>query len=561
MRLGQALRLGAIAAVALAASPAGTHAQGPTLVVSKISAVEGQTFNGVVAVVTVPCDKVDSAVIDWGDQSASVGNKTPDPQNASNCDINGSQIYAEESPPGAPYATNVTVNGTGFSDTSHGTATVADSPFSGTGQAVSATAGTSLTDIVATFSDPGIEPAGSYTATIDWGDGHVSTGTINGNAVRGSNIYAAAGSYRVTVTVNEDGGQSAAILGSATVAPPNECSPQPSAPSAAFRAAGATPNERYVEGLYNDLLNSPTGGSGRVFVNELDSGVPRGDVALQLATTNGYRVGLINGYYLRLLRRPSDAAARATFVSYLARTGTDEGVAAGIVGSQEYFNVRGAGTTDGFIRAAYCDLLARTPNASDLAASEAQFATGGVTVALALTGSEEYRQDLVRAWYARFMRRTATAAELRALGAVLRNGATDEQTIAALLSSPEYFALFNATGDTIAAPAISHLGVVTLTLLHPATLDLKVFAVVRPRSGAPPTLLSARRRRVAIRPPTLRAVGAVGLGSPKPGAITLHWNRRVGGRRLKRGHYMLVLEARSGRKLIDVSNSFGFRIS
>jgi hypothetical protein len=535
------------------------------LVVSKITATEAQVFSGKVAVVTATCANVnqDKSSIDWGDQTASIPTSlTTDPNNSANCDINGTHTYLEDTPPGAPYVTNVTASGPGFQSTSHGTATVSDTPFSGTGQAVSATAGTPLTDIAATFSDSGFEPAGSYTATIDWGDGHVSAGTINGNAVRGSNTYAAPGSYVVTVTVRDDGGQAAMILGTATVAPPPQgCTPPPRAASATFHPGGATPNERYVEGLYYDLINQPAGAAGHRFVSELDGGVPRGDVALQIESSSSYRVGLVNGYYMRFLRRPADSAARMTFTAYLARGGSDAGVAAGIVGSQEYFNGRASGTTEEFIRSAYCDLLGRAPASGDQARGESQIAAGRVAVALDITGSEEYGQDLVRSWYARFLRRTADPAGLRALAGLLRSGQADERTIATLLSSPEYFGLFNLGGETIAAPSVSHLGVIALTLLHPAALDLKVFAVLRPGTATPLALPSARVDRSAIKPPALRLVGVVGLGSPKPGAITLHWNRRVRGRHLKRGHYMLVLEARSGRKLIDVSNSFGFRIA
>jgi hypothetical protein len=58
---------------------------------------------------------------------------------------------------------------------------------------------------VATFTNPfPTLTAASYTATIDWGDGNVSTGTVSGTGtltVSGSNTYASTGSDAVTVSI------------------------------------------------------------------------------------------------------------------------------------------------------------------------------------------------------------------------------------------------------------------------------------------------------------------------------------------------------------------------
>jgi hypothetical protein len=61
---------------------------------------------------------------------------------------------------------------------------------------------------VATFTDAPASPA--YTATIDWGDTHSSTGTISGPpggpfTVKGMNTYAEEGNYTVKVTVTQTG--------------------------------------------------------------------------------------------------------------------------------------------------------------------------------------------------------------------------------------------------------------------------------------------------------------------------------------------------------------------
>ncbi|HUG66550.1 MAG TPA: choice-of-anchor Q domain-containing protein [Pirellulaceae bacterium] len=57
------------------------------------------------------------------------------------------------------------------------------------------------------FSDPGRALGESYTATIDWGDGQTTSGTIDVEAgtVTGAHDYAAAGNYTVTLTVSDNG--------------------------------------------------------------------------------------------------------------------------------------------------------------------------------------------------------------------------------------------------------------------------------------------------------------------------------------------------------------------
>jgi hypothetical protein len=52
----------------------------------------------------------------------------------------------------------------------------------------------------------------------------------------------------------------------------------------------------------------------------------------------------------------------------------------------------------------------------------------------------------------------------------------------------------------------------------------------------------------------------VALGHHRKGRVTIHWNRKVRGRRLKRGRYALVLEARSGKRLSDVSDAIVVRL-
>ena len=77
------------------------------------------------------------------------------------------------------------------------------------GTSFSAVADQTFTGQVASFSDANpCAVAADFTATINWGDGNVSPGTITsggngGFIVTGSNSYAAAGTFAVGVTIND----------------------------------------------------------------------------------------------------------------------------------------------------------------------------------------------------------------------------------------------------------------------------------------------------------------------------------------------------------------------
>jgi FG-GAP-like repeat len=147
-----------------------------------------------------------SASINWGDSSTSAGIITYD-SNTGVFTVQGSHTYAEES----SYPIAVTI----FHDISS-PVTV----FSSTDMSVIATGGFTVnasegadsgSQTVATFTDPnGPESVSNYFATINWGDGSTSPGTITFNStsnvftVSGSHTYAEEGNDTITVTIQND---------------------------------------------------------------------------------------------------------------------------------------------------------------------------------------------------------------------------------------------------------------------------------------------------------------------------------------------------------------------
>jgi parallel beta-helix repeat protein len=214
-----------------AASSTATVLDAPlTAAGTSISATEGAAFSGVVATFTDGNPNAATgeftATIGWGDGTTSAGTVS---LSGGVFSVSGAHTYAAF----GSYAVTVAINDVGGSTaTAHSSATVADAPLTAAGVAISATAGTSFSGVVATSTDANPNgAAGDFSATISWGDGSSSAGSVAANGTGGFNVsgahtYAAAGSYAVTVTINDVGGSSATAHGSATVAPSSGLSVQ-----------------------------------------------------------------------------------------------------------------------------------------------------------------------------------------------------------------------------------------------------------------------------------------------------------------------------------------------
>jgi large repetitive protein len=202
----------ALAAVGVTATAAG--ATGGSVTGLSISATEGSIFGGAVATFVDPACGFPtySATVDWGDGTQSSGAVTYYGTCAAGYNVVSSHTYAEE----GTYSTSISVTGTdGFAGTGTGLATVADAPLTLTPSTVTFTAHKTFTTQVATITDtdPGAV-ASDFTATIDWGDGQHSAGTVaagaqGGFAVSGTHAYKKPGSDTITVVADDVGGAQA----------------------------------------------------------------------------------------------------------------------------------------------------------------------------------------------------------------------------------------------------------------------------------------------------------------------------------------------------------------
>jgi streptogramin lyase len=188
-----------------------------------VAPTEGAFFSGKVGSFTdaagLEGPSAYGVLIDWGDGHQSAGllqaNMT------GGYDIVGDHTYAEE----GAYPIQVTVQDDGGKSVVVASkATVADAALSAVALNFSGTTGVALTNVlVGIFSDAGgPEVPGNYTVSIDWGDkGPATTGVVTPQGTlflaNGSHTYASAGSYTVTVTVQDEGGDMVTVFATATI--------------------------------------------------------------------------------------------------------------------------------------------------------------------------------------------------------------------------------------------------------------------------------------------------------------------------------------------------------
>ncbi|MBN8459804.1 MAG: IPT/TIG domain-containing protein, partial [Verrucomicrobia bacterium] len=175
---------------------------------------EGQTVSLAPATYTdVDSGDTHTATIVWGDG----GEPQPGVVDEGAGTVSGSHVYTDN----GSYAVTVTVtDDDGANDSETFTVVVRNAnPVTEAGGDQTVKQGQTVSLAPATFTDAG--SADTHTATIDWGDTTVEAGVVDNNShtVHGSHVYAAAGTYAVTLTVTDDDGESHADAFSVTVQP------------------------------------------------------------------------------------------------------------------------------------------------------------------------------------------------------------------------------------------------------------------------------------------------------------------------------------------------------
>lgn len=179
--------------------PSESTSSGVTVTGHSIDATAGKSFSNIIATFTSSTTaSADSftASIDWGDGQRSAGVITVDPNGG--FDVTGTHNYSQS---GTFRATVSVLDksghslGSAWSEVSVTSTPTPSSQIKAKGVRVDATSGTAFTGTVATFtSASATAQAPNFKATIDWGDGTTSTGTIvvdsnGGFDVQGTHTY------------------------------------------------------------------------------------------------------------------------------------------------------------------------------------------------------------------------------------------------------------------------------------------------------------------------------------------------------------------------------------
>lgn len=190
------------------------------------SPTEGSAFSGQVATFTdtdlsAPASNY-TATVDWGDgSSSSTGTVTAVSGTPGSFTVSANHTYADAG--SDPVKVTVTeVDASSSTASGQANATVAEAPIVVSTGSIAPTAAAAFSGQVATFTDGDpLTPAGDYSASINWGDGTTTSGTVSGSSgsftVTGGHTYATVGSFPLTVSVHEtdDPGATGSGAGSA----------------------------------------------------------------------------------------------------------------------------------------------------------------------------------------------------------------------------------------------------------------------------------------------------------------------------------------------------------
>ncbi len=237
----------------------------------------------------------------------------------------------------------------------------------------------------------------------------------------------------------------------------------------ALRADITTENTNFIEKVYQDLLQRPAS------TLEIASGLSalgsetRFQFALSIDTSNEYYQLLAGSYVQDLLGRPATPTDLSFFTPLLS-SNSDEFVQAQIAGSAEFF-LKSGSSDAGFVTALFKDFLNRTPSSSEVAFWVGALGTmSREQVAALILGTLEYDSDLVKSYYLQFLQRPADSTGLNFFANALNGGTrTDEQVIASLIGTDEYFNLAQPGAAQTPEPrtvALLGLGLATFILLR-----------------------------------------------------------------------------------------------
>jgi hypothetical protein len=204
----------------------------------------------------------------------------------------------------------------------------------------------------------------------------------------------------------------------------------------------------FVIRAYRDVLLRPGDRPGVDFwTSFIDAGGSRQDFVNAMLASPEYQFKYVNSLYETYLGRPVDPVGLSYSQQLLNSISLFVGdinrsllVRSYLLSSGEYFADKG-GSNNGFLAGLYLDAMGRSIDATGLAVFGQQLASGVPRriVALEVLDSVEAESNLINGYYVRFLHRQADAAGLGMFIDAFQHGATENDIIASLVSSNEYF--------------------------------------------------------------------------------------------------------------------------
>jgi hypothetical protein len=207
-------------------------------------------------------------------------------------------------------------------------------------------------------------------------------------------------------------------------------------------------NQQWVISLYDNILGrAPEAAGLNAFLSNLLNGfaAQRLVVATALDTSVEYYANLTTALFQQFLRRTPGPVELNQRITQLQTGSKDEDLINVLVSSNEYFENPTLGNSNNstWLNQIYLDILGRNRDAgSDVFLTGLN--NGTMTrgfVAGTLLGSQEYRTDLINRYFSLYLGRPASQADINGWLNAFASGQTDEQVIAAIISSGEYFEL------------------------------------------------------------------------------------------------------------------------
>jgi hypothetical protein len=324
----------------------------------------------------------------------------------------------------------------------------------------SAAVGVPFSGAVATFAnaDP-LSTPGSYSATISWGDGSTSAGTISDSGgtftVSGSHLFTSPGSYSVRVQIRHNQGHTttATTSGTATVSSDVVLTGTGGDNLVLMRTAGGglgdvtyTLNGAAPVSLHGVTSFTFNGAGNDTMTVSLANGAPLpGNGAITFNGGTGFNTLTLDaaGLPVGTIAGGFSAAGQVVNFSNASTTHINSAAVDAFAGpdtADRATAVTGLSAQEQFVQALYLDELGRVGSKAELDrwVNGVLDQPGGSPQAVAadIAGSAEAQDHLVQSWYVAFLGRPAQGGEEQGWVHLLQSGLSEEQVLSRILGEP-----------------------------------------------------------------------------------------------------------------------------